>query len=131
MHNLKFILYSGEVVPGGSLAPVLAPFSLDLPKLSRELNDKTLSRFPKGFPVIVRLVIREGQGYEVRLCRPPVRFYLSFFRHGSGQLASIDLFNLVRLFSLESKRTLVQVSSMIFGNLSSFSSTLKIFISQK
>lgn len=99
-HRLKFHLLSGEISPGGTMAPILAPFGLDLLRLSKELNALSLERFPRGFPFILRLYLSlPSKAYRLELLPPPLSFYLSQLSPKGAQLSPLDLYNLLCLLS--------------------------------
>lgn len=117
VHTLKFRIGSGEATPGGVLAPVLAPYGIDLMKFSRELNSLLLAEYAQGVPVAV-VVLVELSNYRILVGHPPLTVLLHAISHPVGM---VDLYNLFRLH-LQNRQVELSVSEArtFFGSLRSY-----------
>lgn len=128
VHHLRFILSSGEIVPGGSLAAPLAPFGLELPRVARELNERTLALYAKGTPVSVRIKVGPGRQWSAIVLPPSVSTLL---RSLPPALTSPDdlgglarqLYGLVLFLSMLQDKPASAVASTVFGTLRSIRSS--------
>lgn len=118
VHRLRFVLSAGEVVPGGSLAAPLAPFGLELPRLARELNARTLALYVPKTPVSVRIKVGPGRQWHIEVLPPP----LSLLLRSIEKLSVRQLYGLVLLVSTLSGRPPRSVAATTFGTLRSLSS---------
>jgi len=116
VHHFRFLLGSGEATPGGSLAPPLAPFGLELPRLVREINDRSLLRYVRGTPLVVRLALVAPRQWLLRLDPPPLAHCFRALgpRPGRGALYGLLLL-LARERSLPPRR----LAPSFFGSLAS------------
>jgi hypothetical protein len=128
MYRLKFIINSGEATPGGVLAPVLAPFGLDLLQISKELNEKTLNVFIKGVPVSVKIFIYDNKQYKILVGKPFLKFYLSSILEVGSTITMLNFYNLVILYSLHYNKNYKRTAAIFFGSLRSFSFKIKISV---
>lgn len=114
--RFRFLLSAGEVVPGGSLAPPLAPFGLELPRLVREINDRSLARYVRGTPVVVRLAIQPPRQWSLRLDPPPFSHCL---RSLGPQPSRPALYGLLLVLARERSLPPRQLAPSFFGSLGS------------
>jgi len=114
--RFRFLLAAGEVVPGGSLAPPLAPFGLELPRLVREINDRSLARYVRGTPVVVRLTLPLPRQWSLRLDPPPLSHCL---RSLGPQPSRVVLYGLLLLLARERSLPPRQFAPSFFGSLAS------------
>lgn len=71
MAKFRFLLPAGQVTPGGSLAPSLAPFGLDLPRLVREVNNRGQG-WAVGCPLVVRIMVLPNRQWQLSVMPPPL-----------------------------------------------------------
>lgn len=117
MHNLKFRIGSGEATPGGVLAPILAPYGIDLPKFSKELNGLLLARFAKGVPVSVRVQI-DSTGYRILPLHPPLSAILLVVPQPVGVVETYNLFRLH--LRNRGEEPSIEAARSFFGSIRSF-----------
>ena len=71
MAVFKFLVAAGELTAGGTLAPVLAPHGLELPRLVREVNDRSTALYGRGTPVRLTVHPLPGRNHRFTLAGPP------------------------------------------------------------
>lgn len=115
-HRFRFLLSSGEATPGGSLAPPLAPFGLELPRLVREINERALARYIRGTPLVVRLTLILPRQWSLHLDPPPLSQCL---RSLGPRPSRVALYGLLLLLARERSSTSRQLAPSFFGSLAS------------
>jgi hypothetical protein len=119
MSSLKFIIGSGEATPGGVLAPVLAPYGLDLQQIAKEINGKTLPLYQKGVPLPVKLYLSEGvaggrKSFKVEVAPPTLSFLYSNFKPETV----VELYTLFLLYTCLHSLSPQKAVNSFFGSLS-------------
>ena len=129
MHCLKFYINVGEVVPGGNLAPVLAPYNFDLLNFSKEVNEKSQRIYIKGLPISMKVLVYNNKKYNIVFGFCSFKFFVDFLLNNILNVVSLlDFYNLVLLYNYiynniyETK----QLASILFSNLLSFNKKIKI-----
>lgn len=119
----KFLVAAGEVTAGGMLAPVLAPHGLDLPRLVREVNDRSTALYGRGTPVRLTVYPLPGRNHRFTLADPPVSRLLLPLVAADGTLPMRLLYALVlRLHPADPRRG----SALLLASLGSFQRSVRL-----
>jgi hypothetical protein len=115
-HRFRFLIAAGELSPGGSLAPPLAPFGLELPRLVREVNERSLLYYERGTPLVLRLRVVLPRQWVFRLYPPPLSLCLRSLGPNPSRRA---LYGLLLLLARERSEPPRRFASAFFGSLAS------------
>lgn len=67
--KLKILIDAGEMKPSPTISQKLGPLGINLGKLIKDVNDKTLSF--KGMKVPVEIEIKKDKSYDIKVFSPP------------------------------------------------------------
>jgi hypothetical protein len=126
--RLKFNIIAGECTPGGVLAPVIAPFGIELSKLSREINEQTVQFYERGTSLTLRVNLLPGKVWTISF-RIPFNCWLSSLVDEDFYLSVICFYNLFLYFCYFNKYSTEQGAlRVLFSTLVSFEFSSKIRI---
>lgn len=126
MISIKIFVDAGEARSGPPLGPVLGQYQIDINIFCKEFNEKT-AHVSKGVPLPVIIKRFENKTYKLIIKNPTLNFMLNQLLSGisNKEISLGRLYDLIKLFSVVSKKDIKTTSRIVFGTLRSMKIQIK------